>query len=43
MDLFIVLAYPIVYMHGRLRQLSKPKVHIVLANSLPFGSIPASS
>jgi len=32
MDLLTILAYPIVFFHGQLRQLSKPKENITLAN-----------
>jgi hypothetical protein len=39
MDLLIVLAYPIVYMHGKLRQFSKAKGTITLANPLFVSSI----
>ena len=41
MDLLTLLAYPIVYVHGRLRQFSKPKEKTKLANSLLIGSIMA--
>ena len=30
MDLLIILAYPIVFAHGKLRQLAKPKEGITL-------------
>jgi len=39
MDLLIVLAYPIIYVHARRRQFSKPKENIMLANLLVAGSI----
>jgi hypothetical protein len=32
MDLLTILAYPIVFLHGKLRQLSKPKENIALVN-----------
>lgn len=32
MDLFILLAYPIVFVHSKLHQFSKPKDGIPLAN-----------
>jgi hypothetical protein len=38
MDLLTILAYPIVYIDGRLRQFSKPKENIKLANLLVTGS-----
>lgn len=31
MDLLIILAYPIVFMHGKLRQFAKPKGGVALA------------
>jgi hypothetical protein len=31
MDLLTILAYPIVFLHGKLRQLAKPKKGITLA------------
>jgi hypothetical protein len=34
MDLLILLAYPIVYVDGKLRQFSKSKENNILANSL---------
>ena len=42
MDLLIVVAYPLVYMHGKWRQLWKPKETIVLVAPLLTGSIAAS-
>jgi hypothetical protein len=41
MDLLTLLAYPIVYVDGRLRQVSKPKENIKLANLLFSGSVTA--
>jgi hypothetical protein len=38
MDLVTLLAYPIVFVHGKLRQFSKRKEGIDLANSLVTGS-----
>ena len=38
MDLLTILAYPIVYVDGRLRQVSKPKEKIKLVNLLVTGS-----
>jgi len=32
MDLFTLVAYPIIFVYGRLRQLSKPKESIVPMN-----------
>ena len=37
MDLLILLAYPIVFVHGKLRQFSKPKESITLANLIGIG------
>jgi hypothetical protein len=34
MDLLTLLAYPIVFVHGKLRKFSKPKESIPLANLL---------
>jgi hypothetical protein len=31
MDLLTILAYPIVFLHGKLRQFSKPKENVALA------------
>jgi hypothetical protein len=42
MDLLIILAYPIVYLHGKLRQFSKPKEDVKLATSLLMYAISAS-
>ena len=42
MDLLIILAYPIVYLHGKLRQFSKPKENVTLANSLLMCAISAN-
>jgi len=39
MDLVTLLAYPIVFVHGKLRQFSKRKAVINLANSLVTGSV----
>ena len=39
MDLLIVLAYPIVYVHGKLRQFTKAKGTVTLPNSLVVSSI----
>ncbi|HEX6269855.1 MAG TPA: hypothetical protein VFZ43_06440 [Anaerolineales bacterium] len=39
MDFLILLAYPIVFMHGKLRQSSNSKEHIPLANLLVTGSV----
>jgi hypothetical protein len=39
MDLLILLVYPIVYMHGKLRQFSKAKGTVTLPNSLLVSSI----
>jgi len=39
MDLLTLLAYPIVYVHGRLRPFSKPKENAKLATSLLIGTI----
>jgi hypothetical protein len=41
MDLLTILAYPIVYVDGRLRQFSKPEENIKLANLLVTGSATA--
>ena len=41
MDLLILLAYPILFLHGILRRFSKPKESIRLANFMGVGSIPA--
>jgi hypothetical protein len=41
MDLLTLLAYPIVYVHGRLRQFSKPKEYTKLPTSLLIGPIMA--
>lgn len=38
MDVLTVLAYPIVYMYGKLRLLAKSRESITLANRLPLGS-----
>jgi hypothetical protein len=42
MDLLTLLAYPIVYVDGKLRQFSKPKENNTLTNALLIGSIIAS-
>jgi hypothetical protein len=39
MDLLIVLAYPIVFMHGKLRQFLKAKESLGSANSLVIGPV----
>ena len=39
MDLLTILAYPIVYLHGRLRQNPKPEEGIHLANLLVTGLV----
>jgi len=39
MDLLTLLAYPIVFVHGKLRQFSKPKESIPLANILVTSSV----
>ena len=39
MDLLILLAYPILFVHGKLRQFSKSEEGIKLANLLLTGSI----
>jgi hypothetical protein len=40
MDLLTILAYPIVFVHGRLLRYSKPKKHIHLPNR--FVTIPVA-
>jgi hypothetical protein len=42
MDILTLLAYPIVYLDGKLRQFSKPRGNSMLANSLSIASIIAS-
>ena len=39
MDLLTLLAYPIVFVHGKLRQFSKSKESITLANLSVSGSV----
>jgi hypothetical protein len=39
MDLLIILAYPIVFLHGKLRQFSRPKEGVTLA-LVPVQSTP---
>lgn len=39
MDLLTLLAYPIVFVHGKIRQFSKSKESIALANVLVNGSV----
>lgn len=39
MDLLTLLAYPIVFVYGKLRQFSKSKESITLANLLVTGSV----
>jgi hypothetical protein len=39
MDLLTLLAYPIVFMHSKIRQFSKSKESIPLANLLVTGSV----
>jgi hypothetical protein len=41
MDLLTLLAYPIVFAHGKQRQFSKSKESITLANLLVSGSVTA--
>jgi hypothetical protein len=41
MDLLTLLAYPIVFVHGKLPQFSKSKESITLANLLVGGSVTA--
>ena len=43
MDVLTVLAFPIVFMHGKLRQFSKPEENIRSVNSLLIRPITASS
>ena len=40
MELLILLAYPIVFVYGRLRQFSRSKESILLENLLVIGSMP---
>ena len=40
MDLLTLLAYPIVFVHGQLRQFSKSKERIALANLLGISVTP---
>ena len=40
MELLILLAYPVVFVYGRLRQFSKSKESILLENLLVIGSMP---
>jgi len=37
MDLLTLVAYPIVFVHGRLRQSSKSRENIILTNGLGSG------
>ena len=39
MDLFMLLAYPFVWMHGKLRQVSRSKESTPVANLLVIGSV----
>jgi hypothetical protein len=39
MDLLTILAYPIVFLHGKLRQFAKPKENIARANLLVTVSV----
>ena len=39
MDLLILLAYPIIFMHGKLRQFTKSRESINLANLLVTGPV----
>ena len=39
MDLFIMLAYPFIFLHGKLRQFSKSNESIPAANLLVIGSV----
>jgi hypothetical protein len=41
MDLLTLLAFPIVFVYGKLRQFLKSKESITLANLLVTGSVPA--
>jgi len=43
MDLLTVLAYPIVFVHGKLRQFSKLKESIAPANLLAVASVTSHS
>jgi len=40
MELLILLAYPVVFVYGRLRQFSKSKESILLENLSVIGSMP---
>jgi hypothetical protein len=42
MDLLTLLAYPILFMYSKIRQLPKSKENIPLANLLITGSVAAS-
>ena len=39
MDLFTILAYPFVFMHGKILQISKARAGIFLANVSVTGSV----
>jgi hypothetical protein len=39
MDLLTLLAYPILFVHGKLRQFSRSKENMALANLLITGSV----
>ncbi|MFZ1040854.1 MAG: hypothetical protein WCA79_19350 [Anaerolineales bacterium] len=39
MELLTLLAYPILFVYGKIRQLSRPKENIALANLLITGSV----
>ena len=42
MDLLTLLAYPILFVHGKLRQFSRSNDNITLVNLLVTGSVAAS-
>ena len=42
MDLLTLLAYPILFVHGKLRQFSRSKENITLTHLLIIGSVAAS-
>ena len=39
MDLLTLLAYPILFVYGKIRQFSRQKENMALANSLTTGSV----
>jgi len=41
MDLLTLLAYPILFVHGKIRQFSRQKENMALANSIITGSVAA--